>query len=200
MWKVLWISRISTGCRNQAACCLVACYHKNKRLIVKSHNFRDFDNECGLLRAFFLLLLFSFFFFSLKPNLLVQLLFWELQFLLLQRKESENLRNVSAGPERSCTRRAWVHCERALLPCCLQTCGFWQLALLYCQECNEQQSWAGLLHGIKAWLQKNQASPKPQVLRRFDAKLLVLPSGFPLGFACVFPPEAVSVFCSGDKQ
>lgn len=80
------------------------------------------------MRAFFVVVLFGFFFLKAQSPGAVALL--RIAVLLLQRKESENLRNVSVGPERSCSRRAWVHCERALLPRRLQACGFCKLALL----------------------------------------------------------------------
>lgn len=194
MWKVLWIS---TGCRNQTACCLVACYHKNKRLIVKSHNFRDFDNKYGVLRAFFVVFFLPLFLKAQSPGAVALLriagfAFAErvkiLEMWVWARKE------VAQG-EFGCTVNV-PSCHAAFRHvvfvswCCLFS----------------RVQWTAILSQALAWHKsmtpKKPGFPrhKPQILRRFDAKLLFSSPVCPLGIAYVFPPQAVSVFWSGDKQ
>lgn len=195
MWKVFWIS---TGCRNQAACCLVACIIRTKALLSNLIILETLTINAGFWGLLLLLL------FSLKfYHLLVQLLFWELQFSFKKRKV-KSLETLAS---------AWWFRKKKLHkgePGCVANVPshhttfrhviFWHYLLP--RECDEGESWARFSHGIKAWLQKTQGflRRKPWVLSRFEAKPLFAPPGFLLAFAHVFPPWAVSVFWSGDKQ
>lgn len=141
------------------------------------------------------------FFFSLKPNLLVQLLFWELQFCFYRERRVKILemwvwaRKEVAQGELGCI---------VNVPSCHAA---FRLVVFVSWHCllSRVQSTAVLSrtlarHKSMAPKKPGFLSCKPQILGRFDAKLLFSPPGFPLGFARVFSPQAVSVFWSGDKQ
>lgn len=191
MWKVFWIS---AGCRNQAACCLVACIVRTKALLSNLIILEILTINAGFWGLFCWC---SFFFLkALSPGAVALLRIT----VSLLKKKSKKLRNVSERrviwKEEVAQRRAWVRCERALPPHCFQACDFCELALLLA----ERVRWTGVSSQIltrhKSTAPKNSGFPshKPWVLSRFDAKPLFVPPGFLLAFAHVFPPRAVSCF------
>lgn len=152
MWKVFWIS---AGCRNQAACCLGACIVRTKALLSNLIILEILTINAGFWGLFYCC-----FFFSLKPFLLVQLLFWELQFPSWRKKAKSLETLVSAGSfgkkklhkgEPGCVANvpsrhtAFRHVIFAS----------WHYFLP--RECDEQESRARFSHDVKAQLQKTQA-------------------------------------------
>lgn len=152
MWKVFWIS---AGCRNQAACCLVACIVRTKALLSNLIILEILTINAGFWGLFCCC---SFFFLkALSPGAVALLRIT----VFLLKKKSEKLRTlVSTGSfgkkklhkgEPGCV--ANVPSRHAAFRHVIFASWHYFLP----RECDERGSRARFSHGIKAQLQKTQA-------------------------------------------